>query len=179
MFHYKTTRFEDFMLERFINFNNWVTTRIRKVRVPAENILLLIPHCLQNSDCERNIASDVDGCARCGKCDIAGILKLRDCYNIKCFLAGGGRQAISRVRQKDVMAVVAVACKRELADGIRACFPKPVLAVSNERPCGPCRDTVVDVSRVEAGLRSVLDENSLNFCKLSHEKSVQVSERGQ
>ncbi len=155
------------MLKNLINFNNWVTTRFRKVRVAADNLLLLIPHCLQNSGCDKNLGSDIEKCARCGACDVAGVLRLCDRYNVKCSLAGGGRQALATVRQKGVKAVVAVACERELVDGIRACFPKPVFAVTNQRPNGPCKDTVVDISRIELALRSLLDEESLRTKVLS------------
>jgi hypothetical protein len=139
----------------FIRLNNWLTRR-RGVRVPAGSILLLLPHCLQFSQCAHNITFDLDQCKRCGQCNIAELLTLRDRYGIPCKLASGGREAVARVKDPDIRAVVAVACEKELVDGIRACFPKPILAVTNVRPNGPCKDTRVDVERVVGALRELI-----------------------
>ena len=139
----------------FIRLNNMIT-RLRNVRAAPDSVLLLLPHCLQNSACEQNISTNPDRCRRCGRCDMAALLDLRDRYGIQCDVVGGGREALQRVKRAGIRAVVAVACEKELADGIRAVFPKPVVAVTNRRPHGPCRDTCVDVDQVESALRSVL-----------------------
>lgn len=138
-----------------IRLNNAVV-RLRAPRVAPGNLLLLFPHCLQNSRCERNVVHDVDACARCGRCRLADLLKLRDAYGLLCCLASGGRQALARVRKPDVKAVVAVACEKELIDGIRAAFPKPVLAVPNLRPHGPCKDTDTDLATIRTAVESLL-----------------------
>jgi len=145
------------MRRLLIRLSNALTRR-RRVRVPARNLLLLVPHCLQNSGCQQNVSRDLDRCRRCGQCDMAALLALRDRYGLLCHMAGGGREALHYVEQPEVRAVVAVACEKELVDGIRASFPKPVLAVANQRPHGPCRDTRVDVAAVEAAVRELLGE---------------------
>lgn len=142
------------------NFVLWMNdrlNRLRTLRAPAENVLLLVPHCLQRSQCENNIVHDLDHCQRCGKCDIAEIIRMRDELGIQCNLAGGGEEALAAVRHASVRLVVAVACERELVAGITAAFPKPVLAVPNVRPHGPCRDTEVDNARLRAVLESVIE----------------------
>lgn len=141
--------------EALIRTNNWIT-RHRRRNVDPGGLLLLVPHCLQQTDCEANIIHDVDHCRRCGQCNVTGLLGLRDKYGILCNLASGGRQALELVRQPRVRAVVAVACEKELMDGIRASFPKPVLAVANRRPHGPCRDACVELDDVEAAIREML-----------------------
>ena len=130
---------------------------MRKVKVPAKNLLLLAPHCLQDPDCARNIIQGADKCARCGKCDVAGLLKLSDEFKVRCFIVGGGRQAVNLVRDPEIKSVVAVACRKELVDGIRASFPKPVLAIMNEQPHGPCKDTEVDLTLVRKALIEMLE----------------------
>jgi len=149
------------MRRLLIRLNNWITSR-RRVHVAARRLLLLLPRCLQNSDCEHNIAADIDRCQSCGQCDIAALRKLRDRYGILCSLVTGGQQAVQDVKNPDVKAVVAVACEKELLDGIRICFPKPVLAVPNTRPAGPCHDTRVDLDKVEAAIRSLLETAHLS-----------------
>ena len=144
------------MLELLIRLNNWIT-RKRGGRVNRDQILLLLPHCLQNSSCQHNIMNDLNNCRRCGKCDIAELLKLRDKYGIRCAVVGGGRQALACVKDKGIKAVVAVACAKELLDGIRASLPKRVLAVCNTRPHGPCKDTSVNPALVESAIMELLD----------------------
>jgi len=143
------------MRRLIVKLNN-ALVRLRRVRVRPEEILLLLPHCLHNDGCPRNILRNLDECRRCGKCAIAGLLDVRDAYGVVACVVGGGRQALEHVRRKNVKAVVAVACERELVQGIWAAFPKPVLAVSNRTPEGSCRNTTADVKDVEAGIASFL-----------------------
>ena len=140
-----------------IRFNNWLV-RLRNVRVEPESVLLLLPHCLQRTACPHKLIHDMESCERCGQCDIAGILALRDELKIKCSVVSGGREALRETRDKAVRVIVAIACEKELFDGIRAAFPKPVLAVSNKTPNGPCRDTVVSLAHVKSAIREVIEE---------------------
>ncbi len=143
------------MRSTIIRLNNRIT-RWRAVRVRPENLLLLAPHCLQMNDCERNVGRDIGRCGRCGRCDLSGLLSIRDEFGLRLSVAAGGRQALALVRQPDIRAVVAIACHKELLEGIRACFPKPVLAVPNLCPNGPCKETRVDLAAVREAIRCLL-----------------------
>ena len=46
-----------------------------------------MPHCLQNSRCKFRLTYDVDNCKRCGDCDLAGLLHLRDKYGVSLTVA--------------------------------------------------------------------------------------------
>ncbi|MDI6775421.1 MAG: DUF116 domain-containing protein [Verrucomicrobiota bacterium] len=139
-----------------IRWNNvWV--RKRRARVPPANLLLLLSRCLQRSLCRRKVARDPAECERCGGCDVAGLLALRDELKVQCRIADGGREALALTRDQSVRAVVAVACEKELFEGIRGAFPKPVLAILNETPNGPCHDTRVDVEGVRAAAREIIE----------------------
>jgi hypothetical protein len=48
---------------------------------------------------------------------------------------------------------VAVACKRDLTSGIVDSYPLPVLGILNERPYGPCINTVFDLQKVTDAIR--------------------------
>jgi hypothetical protein len=143
-----------------IRLNNRLI-RWRRVRVKGHELLLLAPHCLQFSGCPQNVNGDIEQCRRCGQCSVAGLLELRDRYGLAGNVAGGGRQALRYARQPGIRAVVAVACEAELAAGILAAFPRPVYAVVNTRPNGPCKDTGVDLAEVERAVRLLLDPASL------------------
>ncbi|MBN2450721.1 MAG: DUF116 domain-containing protein [Lentisphaeria bacterium] len=147
-------------LHRLVIRVNNAATRWRRVRVRPDELLVLLPRCLQNEDCGRAVQKDVEECARCGVCPLRSILALRDRYGFRMKVAGGGREALAAVQAPGVRAVLAVACVPELYAGILAALPKPVLAVPHEQPCGPCRNTRVDLARVEAAIRSVLEHDN-------------------
>lgn len=138
-----------------ISWNNQLV-RMRRVRVAPENLLLLLPHCLQCSLCRQRVSHDLAECKRCGNCDMAGLLQLRDETRIQCRVAAGGREALATIRNPTVKAIVAVACEKELYEGICSAFPKPVLAITNSAPKGPCHDTRVEVERVRAAVQGML-----------------------
>jgi hypothetical protein len=136
---------------RLIALNNWAVRRLHR-RVDAAHLLVLLPRCLQRSGCACDLIADLDACQRCGQCDVSSLIRLRDATGVRFRLAGGGREAVDLTRRPDVHAVVACACEKELVEGIRAAFPKPVMGVVNRTPEGFCRNTRVTVERVAAVL---------------------------
>lgn len=118
-------------------------------RYPPDKILLLMPHCIQNSRCKYRLTYDIDNCKRCGDCALAGLLHLRDKYGIKLAVATGGTIARRIVVQHRPKLIIAVACERDLASGIQDTYPIPVYGILNARPFGPCLDTDVALDQVE------------------------------
>jgi uncharacterized protein len=139
----------------FIAANNWLVRHARR-RVRPANLLVLLPRCLQRAGCGQGVVDDLAACRQCGQCDVAGLIRLRDETGVRFRMAGGGRAAAALTRQADVRAVVACACEKELADGIRAAFPKPVLAVPNDTPEGFCRNTRVSTERLREAIRALV-----------------------
>ena len=75
-------------------------------------------------------------------------------------VVGGGRDALARTKQENIKAVVAVACEKELVQGIFAAFPKPVLGVINETPEGPCKNTLADPDKVTQAIERLTGKYS-------------------
>ena len=128
--------------KKFVSLNNMMT-RLRKKKCPPEGLLLLFPHCIQNSNCKQNIKHEINECIRCGKCKVKDLLELSEEYGISIAVASGGRIALKRVMSKEVQGVVAIACEKELRTGLMAAMPKAIYAVPNQRPYGYCVDTDV------------------------------------
>jgi hypothetical protein len=139
----------------FVKFNNWLT-RLRRTQVRAENLLLLVPRCLQKNGCTQTLGETIDDCKACGQCNVTDLLAIRDEFGIRCSMAAGGREALAFVRDPQIKAVVAVACEKELTQGILAVFPKPVLGVLNIQTNGPCRNTRLNPDAVRTAIRSML-----------------------
>lgn len=139
----KVRRFDKFV----IGIKNTLT-KLRGKKFLPQNILLLFSHCLQKSKCKNKITDELDNCKRCGACVVGSLLDLRDSTGIQCAIATGGRLAKERAMSDDVKAIVAIACEQELSEGIMGMFSKTVIAIPNQRPCGPCKDCHVEMDCV-------------------------------
>jgi hypothetical protein len=128
--------------KQLVSLSN-LMTKLRKKKCPPEALLLLFPHCIQNSKCKQNIKHDLNECKRCGKCKVKDLLEISEEYGISIAVASGGRIALKRVMADEVQGVVAIACEKELRTGLMATMPKAVFAVPNLRPHGYCIDTDV------------------------------------
>lgn len=136
----------------FIKVNNeLLLTETRKFD-PGQ-ILILLPHCIQRSRCDLRLSHDVNHCRRCGLCPMGGLLDLRDRYGVHLAVATGGTIARRLVVEKRPRFILAVACERDLSSGIQDTYPLPVFGLLNERPNGPCFDTLVSLPMVESALR--------------------------
>jgi hypothetical protein len=140
---------------------NRLRNRFSKRRYPADRVLLLLSHCLQNSDCSVRLKGNIALCEECGRCKMKELKGLSTRLGVKTFIATGGRDAARRAREDDTDLVVAVACHRELAEGITAVFPKRVVGLQNTWPHGECVDTDVDVDKLAALLNDLLQEDAL------------------
>jgi hypothetical protein len=136
----------------FIRVNNELI-RGETGRFNPDEILILTPHCLQNSNCPVRLTYNVDRCKRCGSCPIGDLIALRDHYGVSLAVATGGTIARRIVVQQRPRFIVAVACERDLTSGIQDTYPLPVYGVLNERPNGRCLDTLVPMQLMEVALR--------------------------
>jgi hypothetical protein len=119
--------------------------------VPSERILLL-PHCLRKSNsCKAKYDNHGLQCAECNpECSINKLRKAALKYGYKgVCVAPGGRLAVKYVKEKNPKAVVAIACDKELEEGIQGVENlaqeniKPVMVIIPLLKDG-CLDTEVD-----------------------------------
>ena len=125
--------------QSFIEVSNNLVLQ-HKVKVPANRIMILTPHCIQRDTCVHKITK----------------------YGCSFAVATGGTLARQMVKQARPKAIVAVACERDLTSGIQDVFPLPVLGVLNERPFGPCFNTKVDINKLEAAILTFMDDEEAN-----------------
>jgi uncharacterized protein len=135
----------------FIKVNNELVMSENR-KYPPDQILMLMPHCLQKSICSRRLTYDVNNCKRCGECPIAGLLELSEEFGVHLAVATGGTIARRIVVNLRPRIILAVACERDLASGIQDTYPIPTYGVLNERPLGPCLDTRVALDHVRRAL---------------------------
>lgn len=141
--------------QSFVEINNQLVLS-RPFKVKPERLLLLMPHCLQDSECKIRITGDVENCQRCGKCEIKELVELADENDVKLSVATGGTIARRIVVENKPELIIAVACERDLTSGIQDSYPIPVYGILNKRPYGPCFNTQVDMSKVKKAMRVFL-----------------------
>jgi len=108
----------------------------RKRKVSGGELLLLIPRCL---------AKDI----------LEGVLRVAGKYQIPVFVATRGQLARRVIRERRPRAVVAVACERDMVSGLHDVAGKvPVLGLTLTLPNGPCKDTRLDLARLEEWVRA-------------------------
>jgi hypothetical protein len=140
----------------FIEINNQLVHANSHKTKPAR-LLLLLPQCIQDFDCDIKITGNIQNCKRCGKCEIKELLELAERHKIKIAVATGGTLARRIIVKMKPQAIVAVACELDLTSGIRDTYPIPVLGVLNQRPNGPCYNTSVDIAEVKDALLHFMD----------------------
>lgn len=141
----------------FIKINN-AYIYSNKYNFNSEDLVILIPHCIQNHNCKLKVTNDIDNCKKCGMCKINELLQLKEKYNTKIFIATGGTLARKIIIDNRPKAVIAVACERDLTSGVRDVKGIPVLGVFNYRPNGPCVDTNINIKEVEEAINFFTDK---------------------
>lgn len=117
-----------------------------------EDILILVPHCIQNHSCKLKVTNEIENCKECGGCSVGDLLRLKRDNGVKVFIATGGTLARKIISDKKPKAVIAVACERDLTSGVQDINKIPVLGVFNKRPNGPCVDTSLNIKEVEKAI---------------------------
>ncbi|MEN2985213.1 MAG: DUF116 domain-containing protein [Thermodesulfovibrionaceae bacterium] len=130
---------------------------VKKGNFTVRKILLLLPHCIQNSKCDIRLTFDIFKCRRCGQCKIKDLIDITEKSNVSVAIATGGTIARKVVKEIKPDAIVAVACERDLSSGIVDTYPIPVIGILNQRPYGPCIDTNVNLNQVKDAIEWFLN----------------------
>jgi len=155
----------------FIEVNNQML-HTKEFLCKPRQVMVLAPHCLQNSSCPHKITMDVRNCRKCGGCPIHGLRDLTEAYGVVLVVATGGTLARKFIERFRPRAIVAIACERDLTSGILDVNPLPVLGILNQRPQGPCLNTMVDLKQVEEALKFFLAKKEC-WNKISIYKEVE------
>jgi uncharacterized protein len=108
----------------------------RQRKVSGGELLLLIPRCL-------------------GKETLEGVLGIAGKYRIPVFVATRGQLARRVIKERRPRAVVAVACERDMVSGLHDVAGRvPVLGLTLTLPSGPCKDTRLDLGRLEEWVKA-------------------------
>lgn len=132
----------------FIHLNN-IFVKSMKLKGNSKDILILIPHCIQNSQCNIKITSNLLACKECGKCKASDLKHLQEKHQCKIAIATGGTLARKAVVEYKPKYIIAVACERDLVNGILDVNAIPIYGILNQLPNGPCINTTINVQKIE------------------------------
>lgn len=165
---------KDRVRRSFIAANNLLVLGEAK-RVRPEKLLILLPQCIQNHECDVRITGGkVENCKECGRCQIRNLKTMSRKYGVSISVATGGTLARKIVVDKKPDIIIGVACERDLTSGIQDTYPIPVFGILNRRPNGPCFDTDVSLEMVEEGMRVFLGYADSESKRPRPERSQQV-----
>jgi hypothetical protein len=123
----------DQVAHSFILVNNAISGS-RCCPNPENNLLVLLPRCLQPS-----IRKQIKALAEQHPCHLG--------------TADGGEEARELVQRHRPDVIIAVACERDLLTGIKdVALAIPVIGVPNQRPEGPCKNTLINTEDFEQAL---------------------------
>jgi len=150
--------------QSFIELNNHLV-RSNNNRTRPSKLLILLPHCIQDFDCQIKITGNIKNCKGCGKCEIKELVELSRQFQIEIAVATGGTLARRIIVDNKPEAIVAVACELDLTSGIQDSYPIPVIGILNERPYGPCINTRVDIQKVKGAVLDFLGHEKNSFIR--------------
>ncbi len=154
------TNGENYLWQGFISFNN-ALFRLRLKAMNRNKILMLLPHCLQLHTCGIKITGDIGMCKECGRCIIGDLKRISINKGLSTFVATGGTLARKIVRDAAPDIIIASACEHDLGWGIFDIFPAPVYGILNERPEGPCKNTLLNIKEVEGILDEITPQDKI------------------
>ncbi|MGQ4912883.1 MAG: DUF116 domain-containing protein [Candidatus Thorarchaeota archaeon] len=128
-----------------------VLRRDKYTHVPIGQRVLLIPHCLRNSEkCQAPVDDEGYHCVKCGACVIADITRSAEERGLKWYMVGGGSHAIRIIKNARPQAVLGVACFDEAMMAIEKIseygIPTQAVLLSKDG----CVNTEVDLDSVRS-----------------------------
>jgi hypothetical protein len=130
----------DRMANSFVKVRN-ALLRTNARRVSPDQLLILLPRCLQGT-----LQKKLSAFAKQQGIQIATV--------------PGGEKARELVSQLKPLAVIGVACERDLLSGIQEVAKKiQVIGIPNTRPEGPCKNTVIDLREFESAIQTFLGKS--------------------
>jgi len=112
--------------------------RSNVTKVKPGKLLILLPRCLEKTIREK-------------------ITAFSEALKVPVFTVPGGEKARQLILEKRPLAIIGVACERDLVSGIQDVIGKiPVIGIPNMRPEGPCKNTVIDLKEFEKAVQTFL-----------------------
>lgn len=134
--------------------NKIILKKIKKIK--TDKILILLPHCVQASNCSIRVTNFLENCIKCGNCKIGDIKELGTVYQkISIKIATGGTLARRYIKEEKPNFIIAIACDRDLMSGIFDAYPFHVYGIFNKIIKKECQGTDFSVEEIKKTLEDI------------------------
>jgi len=117
---------------------------------PYNERVVVLPQCLRAKDCPAEVGKHGYECKQCGKCSIAGIMKMTKELGYKgTFILPGGSLAQKIFQELKPKASLGVACFKELVMGSYLCEKMGIIGQGVELLKDGCINTVVNMKSLK------------------------------
>lgn len=104
----------------------------------ATDLLVLAPRCLNRES-------------------LLGMKAMKDKYGFSQVVVVGGTEARKAIAEIRPLGIIAIACERDLLVGLKDLNGRiPVVAFTNQRPEGPCKNTLIPLDSIEKSVKILL-----------------------
>lgn len=111
----KLLKMDEYIIDRIsIEVRNDVN-REKFRKIPANETLIFLPHCLRHKDCKAALQKQGVICTECGKCSIGVIKKKADKLGYNLYIVPGSSFVKRIAKEKKFKAVIGVACYEDLS----------------------------------------------------------------
>jgi hypothetical protein len=161
---FRTFGLEGHWLTSFCAWNNRRVSRVFMAK-KAQRVVILLPHCIQATNCGARVVENIQSCFRCGRCVVENAAQTALKCNWDVRLSPRSRTAYSEARKSHPDMVIAVACPDRLAKGLIKLPEIPSYAIPLDLPHGMCIDTTFDFQRLVKTMNT--------FAEPDHAPSIQ------
>lgn len=142
----KLLKMDEYIIDRIsVELRNDVN-REKFRKIPAEETLIFLPHCLRHKDCMASLQKEGVICTQCGKCSIGVIQKKADKLNYNLYIVPGSSFVKRIAKEKKFRAIIGVACYEDLSQIMMLLsefYPQGILLSKTG-----CFETKVDVKKI-------------------------------
>jgi hypothetical protein len=123
----------------------------------ASRALVLLPHCIQASNCKAGIIEDLGNCFNCGRCQAEDILANVLSAKWNCRITNRSHKAYREARAFKPDLIVAVSCSDRLLKGLTKLPEVPCYVIQLQLPHGMCVDTAFSLPHLTAAMETLVE----------------------
>ena len=144
-----------------LSFCAWNNQRVREhfQLHRAGKALVLLPHCIQASNCQAGIVEDLGKCFSCGGCPAGEVLSNVLSANWNCQINNRSHKVYREVRAFNPDLIIALSCPDRLLKGLTKLSEVPSYVIPLQLPHGMCVDTTFSVPHLGAAMEALVEPN--------------------
>ncbi|MFZ9834899.1 MAG: DUF116 domain-containing protein [Holophagaceae bacterium] len=158
---FKLIKNEETFLMSFFKWNNEKVSR-SFVNTKSRKTLLLLPHCIQWSNCTAPILEEMSSCYNCGSCHIETLVEdsVQEQWNVR--ITNRSYKAYIEAKKSNPDLIVAVSCTDRLLKGVRKLSSYPSFLIPLELPFGMCVDATFNYNHLSSAMSLLAHRREAN-----------------